>query len=346
MQEMLNRMCWNTNGWQRPTGSANDSGYPGKNGFGHEEWNFCFEDAFKDHLYAFLYFKPSDRVLKRVNNTFKIGFWTYNPYTNEKILVGVYNKAVFIKDRDLEYEKLDKYFKDKNIYERRIKELLIAKPEMSYERAKKEVEFLVSKKGLSYKCLVDEVYTYDINDNIVLPDEVNGKKISHRFTTPTYINSLNNLISRDHKKDNSLIPIVEDGYYREVSDNLKYITKEHNKLLKRLTDWLSNNDYKEICKKENRVDIECLDLNDNLCRFEIKITANIGTIRSIRESLGQLLEYNFYGARKKADRWIIVLDKEPTHDDINFLKKLKKVYSMPLEICWLSKGTFVFKESL
>ena len=62
MQEMLNRMCWNTNGWQRPTGSANDSGYPGKNGFGHEEWNFCFEDAFNDYIYAFLYFKPTIRI--------------------------------------------------------------------------------------------------------------------------------------------------------------------------------------------------------------------------------------------------------------------------------------------
>ena len=62
MQEMLYRVCWNTNGWQRPTGSANDSGYPGKNGFGHEEWNFCFEDAFNDYIYAFLYFKPTIRI--------------------------------------------------------------------------------------------------------------------------------------------------------------------------------------------------------------------------------------------------------------------------------------------
>lgn len=344
MQDMLYRICWNTNGWQRPTGSANDNGYPGKNGFGHEEWNFCFKDIFNDYIYAFLYFKPSNRVLKKTNNTFKIGFWTFNPYTNEKILVGVYNNAEYIRDKDLEYKKLDEHFKVNNIYKRRIKELLIARPEMIYKRAKNEIEFLVSKKGLSYRCPVDKVKTFDINDNLVLPDEIDGKKVSHRFTTPTYINSLDNLIDEIYKKDNNLIPFVEDGYYREVSDNLKYITKEHNKLLKRLTDWLSNNDYKEICKKENRVDIECLDLNDNLCRFEIKITANIGTTRSIRESLGQLLEYNFYGARKKADRWIIILDKEPTYDDIIFLKKLKNKYKMPLEIGWLSKKSFIFNE--
>ena len=48
--------------------------------------------------------------------------------------------------------------------------------------------------------------------------------------------------------------------------------------------------------------------------------------------LSQLLEYNHYGKRKKADRWITVLDEEPTSNDINFLKELKKKHNMPLEI--------------
>src|SRR5262245_10325617 len=36
---LLKPLVWNSNGYLRPSGSKVHSGYPKKNGYGHEEWN-------------------------------------------------------------------------------------------------------------------------------------------------------------------------------------------------------------------------------------------------------------------------------------------------------------------
>jgi hypothetical protein len=54
-----------------------------------------------------------------------------------------------------------------------------------------------------------------------------------------------------------------------------------------------------------------------LVEFKIAYLGN--TRRAIREALGQILEYNFYPPRTKQDRWLLVLNKEPSEDDRQFL---------------------------
>jgi len=44
MTAILQRVCWNTRGWTMPSGSTQERGFPGENGFGHEEWNFQTAD--------------------------------------------------------------------------------------------------------------------------------------------------------------------------------------------------------------------------------------------------------------------------------------------------------------
>ena len=44
METRLCRICWNSHGWQKPDGTAQEgAGYHTKNGFGHEEWLFRYE---------------------------------------------------------------------------------------------------------------------------------------------------------------------------------------------------------------------------------------------------------------------------------------------------------------
>jgi hypothetical protein len=64
------------------------------------------------------------------------------------------------------------------------------------------------------------------------------------------------------------------------------------------------------------------------------------TTHGIREALGQLLEYNYYGWRIPADQWYVVLDTAPTEGDIQYLRKLAREKSLPLSLCWRVEGDF------
>jgi hypothetical protein len=75
---------------------------------------------------------------------------------------------------------------------------------------------------------------------------------------------------------------------------------------------------------------------------ELKICFGVGTTRSIREALGQLLEYNHYPARRAASSWLIVLDQEPPEQDRLYILTLRERLSMPVTIGWPTGGGFSF----
>ncbi|MDE0175801.1 MAG: hypothetical protein OYH76_01650 [Defluviicoccus sp.] len=56
MQDKFCRICWNTDGWESPTGTATDGpkSYYGIHGFGHEEWLFKYDWLIDGHRYGFL----------------------------------------------------------------------------------------------------------------------------------------------------------------------------------------------------------------------------------------------------------------------------------------------------
>ena len=69
--------------------------------------------------------------------------------------------------------------------------------------------------------------------------------------------------------------------------------------------------------------------------FEHKVCGGVGTTKALREALGQLLEYNYYGGRKRADRWYIVLDTEPSAADRDYIRTLQSELRLPpLVLCW------------
>ncbi len=127
--------------------------------------------------------------------------------------------------------------------------------------------------------------------------------------------------------------LAEDGYYRERGASLKYILQRHRTLANRLATWLKQQGYTDIRWEKAHVDMEFRD-QGSLCRVEIKTCHGVTTTKSIREAVGQLLEYNHYPPRRPADRWYIVLDQAPIADDISYLKEIGTRYSLPLHIGW------------
>lgn len=75
---------------------------------------------------------------------------------------------------------------------------------------------------------------------------------------------------------------------------------------------------------------------------ELKVCFGPGTTRSIREALGQLLEYNHYPAREPSETWLIVLDEEPSSDDRRYIDTLCDARTLPVSLGWRSGRGFAF----
>jgi hypothetical protein len=136
-------------------------------------------------------------------------------------------------------------------------------------------------------------------------------------------------------------PLVEDAYYRETPARLKVIVPRHNKLSNDFCRWLEKEHKIGATQEKQRVDIR-FKMRRLAVLAELKICFGVGTTRSIREALGQLLEYNHYVMRKPADEWLIVLDDEPSESDRRYIGVLRERRTLPITLGWRSKVGFSF----
>ena len=345
MIAMLQRVCWNSSGWRLPTGSSSEGGHPRQMGFGHEEWNFQADDAFDGNVYGHLP-HPSEQARRKSEGHFQIAFWAFHPEAREKLLVGYYHDATLPTPGD--YKRLDAYFRDQGIYERRANELLAAVPSLGVNRAREEVTCAVVKHWLSFKCPVDKVEA--LSDYVALPDKVQGKSIGMRFGRSTHVSKipsieeLKEITAEEHTRtERRTTPLAEDGYYREFGARLKYILPRHNILSNQFSAWLRRKRYTDVRQEKAGVDIEFISGSD-LCRAELKVCYGVGTTKAIREALGQLLEYNYYGNRESAKWWFIILDQQPSSNDKSYVANLRTKLGLPLVLGWREEEAFQLLE--
>ncbi len=140
-------------------------------------------------------------------------------------------------------------------------------------------------------------------------------------------------------------PLSEDAYYRESSQNLKVIIPRHKRLSNLFCDWLQTKGVSKFTQERNQVDVFFKTTRMTFLA-ELKVCYSVGTTKSIREALGQLLEYNFYKHRKPADRWVIILDEKPSKTDIEFIERIIRSLSLPLTLGWLKGNEFNFAGNL
>lgn len=345
MKSMLNRMCWNSRGWRMPTGNSSDGGYPSDTGYGHEEWNFQFDDVFKGHLYGYTYYKPPDSTVQEAGGRFKIGFWTRHPDTGLKLLVGIYHESTLVTqdEANLLYD----YFESQGIFERRAEELLNVANDLTKAKALAEVRNSVKKRGIHWKCPTKMIEFFP--HYIPLPNAINGKRVGAYFTNPTFVDAsfferVDKRIqtpSGPAKKSVRQSPLAEDAYYRENARNLRVIIPRHNQLSNLFCKWLKAVGVSSIVQEQNQVDVSFRTSKGSYLA-ELKVCFGVGTTKSIREALGQLLEYNFYSWRMPVKHWLIVLDEEPSDIDKKYIQRIASELHLPLDVGWKSGNEFKF----
>lgn len=91
---LFQRLIQNENQWIRPSGGRlgqkKEGEYVGKNGFGHEDWNFNLDFEIDGYLYGFSYYEPAQ---EKLNKDFSIAYGIYK--NKQWHLVGFYLNAKY-----------------------------------------------------------------------------------------------------------------------------------------------------------------------------------------------------------------------------------------------------------
>lgn len=343
MRHMIHRVCWNSRGWRMPTHTSGDGGYPREMGFGMEEWNFQREDAVDGYIYGYLYYKPSAKVVKESRGRFRIGFWSMHPDTHARLLVGIYNDATQTTLEEL--RAVDRAFEKTGVYSRRAEELSSVVQSISFDDALEKVKDSVRSGLLNFKCCVEDLHIP--THPIPIGEIVRNQSIGEHFTTPTFVPELNLPGTRRRApiRAGSASVLAEDAYYRENPQSMKRTIRRHNTLSSKFAQWLDRSGFSGVAHKRDYVDV-VFEKNAQRYRAELKTCYRVGSTKAIREALGQLLEYNLYPGKDRADQWAIIIDERPTKHDIEYLLVLRRQLKLPLSLGWKERDGFVFPEGL
>lgn len=172
-----------------PSRSSSEGGYVSTVGFGHEEWNFQFEDAVDGEVYGYLYYIPAAGIVREANGEFEIGFWGLEPRTRERLLVGIYSDARLSSPEDS--RKIYRELTRRGIYDRRIDEVTDVVHDINPDDVLKELVKTVQDGGMRFKCAVESAHP--LASPIPLADLVGDVKVGAYFTTPTYVPGLESL---------------------------------------------------------------------------------------------------------------------------------------------------------
>ena len=110
--------------------------------------------------------------------------------------------------------------------------------------------------------------------------------------------------------------IVYDALHNKMQNELA-------RLLKRRTDI-----YKKVFVEKGRVDIKAKTNDNKWHYFEIKTFGSCK--RSIRNAIGQVMEYALWPGIKRAEELIIVSENEANAETINYMKYLRENYNLPI----------------
>lgn len=332
MLNLMQRICWNTRGWQFPSGSTHEKGFPEEYGFGHEEWNFQVSDVWNGFVFPYTYLTPQQKILDQNGGKFNIGFFTRHQERKKWLFLGIHHNAELIADD--EYKEIIKSFKDNGVFERRADELFHATSKFKTRKA--ALKEVTDAFRVPYVRIKTPVANLEVFSQPVSID----KPANNRFKSFTYVDHFpyREFGSGDIEKPGSAL--VEDGYYRESASKLKIIIPKHNKLSNEFSAWLLGKGV-SARQEENYIDI-LFEVDGVEYIAELKIVYGVGATKAIREAIGQLLEYNYYPGRMKKSEWMIVLDQQPSQSDREYMSSLIEERQLPLRLGWQVEGGFEF----
>lgn len=331
-ESKIARLTWNTNKWVKPSGlqgKSKSSSFESENGFGHEEWLFDGDKVINNYKYGFL-----EPIHKHKNlyegKTFDISLYTRDGNLKKNYWVTTLKQVKVISHEEAK-EVLD-YYKENGWYD-----------EMKYD-------------------------LYNLNLNTKQLDDWVKEGASHLFNVKFEASQINEIpidlipiTDKEHIPSNrynlmNISDVIQKEYDEKVKSKFSFensgskeadletngkrksnrteieLEYRHNVLQKKFLKFLQNKYGKSFVKREckafgaSRIDIT-QKTKTGFVFYEIKTYNSLRY--SIRESIGQLLEYCFYPNVIEAEKLVLVSDVSPSEEIKRYLLHIKEYINIP-----------------
>lgn len=337
MTVLLLRIGWNSSGWRTPTGELlnREDSYVGRNGFGHEDWNFATTDLVGGRILGYVKFQPSE---KRVDLRVPLDIWFYSrPPGGHRFLVGRYKNARFLSSSEREAAAAE--FAASGVLDKRVDEL-VALDLPSVKSPQDARQHLFGGFSSNLSVLPEDIQV--VQPPVELTRSLIGGREPrwlNRYSAPIVLSSAPAIPSRTThpsrttSKEKDPSQLSEEAYLRFTVAQMRLIKRMHNLLSIRFGEWLRTAGAADVCAEADRVDLRC-NWRGAPCLFELKTTAAQSVRLALREAVGQLLEYAYYPGRRRPKHIAIVLDAEPSVEEIEWMRTLNSLMP-PIEVFWL-----------
>ena len=312
----LCRICFNSNGWRRPNGTADETGvsYYAENGFGHEEWLFNYEWCLNGYKYGYL--QPVKKLIAEFEGqTFTL--LLYTKLAGRTFLAGRISE-VYIPTSDELQSAVDQ---------------MVSKGWLDQMRS--DVESLVNGKvgALSHiePGLIANV-RFQPKDVTLYDPMPEFRPDSKPSKAKHYVPLHSNGEELPTRAIAATANTREESQYLRAAQQAMLVDPAHTRLQNRLYEWLCKKYGKDAVGYEEKNEKGFVDLrlaiDGTVTFFEIKMDSLAK--RCIRNALGQLFEYANYPNTIKAHKWVVVGDAPATPDDLSYLQHLRTMYGIPL----------------
>lgn len=329
IEEKVARLCWNTNGWIKPSGpigkSTSKKAYENENCFGHEEWLFDFDKLIDGYHYGFL-----QQAKGQAENIFDVLLYTVDGTSKKRYFVASI-KGMEIVSKE-ESEQIFEIYKSKgwkHEMEQQVKNLRPSKKTLGFSASNLfnikfrpdnavlyELSDAIPENNSLYKKDRYLFYPASKRETDILEDKPFDPDVSGENNTNTANAGSGNTRTQQHR-------VIElDNKHCKISDRLTLHLEgqyqSHNVQINKPTG----------CKIRTLIDIY---VNDNGNRVFYEIKALNSARASIREAMGQLMEYSMWSERKDANKMIIVTDLlEDSEEGIKYIKHIRETYNIPV----------------
>lgn len=335
VEKRIARLTWNTNGWVNPSGplgkSKNKDTHEGQYGYGHEEWLFETSKLIDGYHYGFL--EPiRQQQSAYMSNTYTIWLYTIDHVTKKRYWIGeIDNIEVITVD---EADRIKDIYIQRNWHdemENQIRESGANTKGFSNWRGVDLFNVRFLPKNLRLNADYCELpkdskiynltrYTFGKFSEDLIPDT-----ITKGFEFPTILKK-SDKINIDNTVESSFYdriakPIEVQYVHKAIANGLKSLLKSK---------YGENNVHDELRAGygNNKIDM-VVKLEDEFIFYEIKSYNSSRT--SIREALGQLLEYSCWVSNNNATKLVIVSQKlGDTEEAKKYIYHLRNTFNLPV----------------
>lgn len=336
-EKRIARLCWNDNGWIMPSGkrgkSGNEETHEGKHGYGHEEWLMDIGKLIDGYHYGFL--EPVRRQQNAYENKiYNIWLYSIDADTKKRYWIGEI-KEVEVLDKDEAEEAKSEYIR-LGWFQQMEEDILESGANSAGFSDWKGVD-LFNIKYLPINLKINSDYVEIPEGHPIVSQsrysfsrfkegfDVESNKEDDKFSFESF--------PQNDLDDNTSDEIETRMHVREPKSlEIKYLHKLISKKLKReLQKIYGNGNVRENHPAgygANKIDIVVKDGSDFIF-YEIKSYTSL--ITSIREAIGQLMEYAFWTNKRKAKKLIVIT--QPLDDIENakvYFKHLRESFNLPL----------------